>query len=201
MSRRRRPPASAARRRLLVVACVGVLLLLGRRARGGRGDGARPPHGPVRRRPGGPGAAAAALGRGGDARAPRGAGIARGQRRPADGLRRCGGREARVRVVVPGPHWLGQDADLAPAEGRRVPAEARAARPRPRQPSRTSSSADRAGLVEGVVLVAALRRLDARGAAVDAARTPDGLAGRGQPLARRPRKPRSAKPAPPGWPS
>ena len=68
-------------------------------------------------------------------------------------------------------------------------------------PASSVEEPDRAGLVERVVLVAALGRLDARGAALRAPAGGDRLAGRGQPLAAAAWKPRSAKPAPPGWPS
>ena len=67
--------------------------------------------------------------------------------------------------------------------------------------SRASSSAHGARLVEGVVLVAALGRLDARRAALLAGAGGDALAGGGQPLAGGAGSRARRSPAPPGWPS
>ena len=103
---------------LLVVACVGVLLLLGtalgvvgamvraHRAAQSAADLTAP-------------AVASAVAGGGDPCAA-GSGVA-----AANGARLLAcevvGRAATVRVEVPGPHWLGQESDLA-AEARAGPA-------------------------------------------------------------------------------
>ena len=101
---------------LVVVACVGVLLLLGA-ALGVVGAMVRAHRQAQSAADLAALAVASGLGRGGDPCAA-GAGIA-----TANDARlvacEVDGREARVRVEVTGPHWLGQEADLA--------AEARAA--------------------------------------------------------------------------
>jgi len=103
---------------LVVVACVGVLLLLGA-ALGVVGAMVRAHRQAQSAADLAALAVASALGWGGDACAA-GEGIA-----AANDARLVAceveGREARVRVEVTGPHWLGQDADLA-AESRAGPA-------------------------------------------------------------------------------
>ncbi|NYD43606.1 Rv3654c family TadE-like protein [Nocardioides panaciterrulae] len=103
---------------LFVVACLGVLLLVGA-ALGVAGAMVRAHRSAQAAADLAALAVASALGRGEQPCAV-GADVA-----AANGARlvscRLDGRTARVRVVVAGPHWLGQDADLA-AEARAGPA-------------------------------------------------------------------------------
>jgi secretion/DNA translocation related TadE-like protein len=103
---------------LVVVACVGVLLLLGA-ALGVVGAMVRAHRAAQAAADLAALAVASAVAGGGDPCAA-GAGIAAANDAR---LLACDldGRTARVRVEVPGPHWLGQDADLV-AEARAGPA-------------------------------------------------------------------------------